>query len=503
MTELPSQNDDARYEPIRKLLQWVSSKTGLSFRGQEEHTIQILQRAISNAGDAGPMACRNRLERNPAQFDDLIGEMTVGETYFFRDESQFRIIDEQFLRRALAADRTDRQLRLWSAGCASGEEAWTLAMLLAECGLLHRAHVLATDISRPLLSRANAGVYRAWSLRGGARERTRNWLDEEGDEFRIRPLLRRHVSFEYLNLAEDKFPSITSGTVGVDLILCRNVMIYFDVPTIRKLAQRFFRCLRPGGWLVTGASDPRLADYAPFDVLSTAAGTVLVRPQETATPRTETVSLPESNRTPSAHRVDTPPSARRVDAPPPPAEAYVDSSVRNTLRQVETSTTQHVAAAMSALQQGQYSKVLALTEGREDHLQLCALRVRAMANTDAEAAERLCQKAAERHSTSVELHYLHAMLLIDLSRDVEAAAAARRVVFLDRELAVGHMAMGSVLVRTGDTERARRAFGNAARICRSMPPDQKVRLGDGETAGRMAESAARQLSLLEASDNAG
>ena len=96
------------------------------------------------------------------------------------------------------------------------------------------------------------------------------------------PNCDRLVSFEYLNLAEDTYPSFATNTVGMDLILCRNVLIYFDQQTITRVAQRLFQSLSPGGWLIAGASDPPLHRYAPFEVNSTAIGRVYVRPDKPA-----------------------------------------------------------------------------------------------------------------------------------------------------------------------------------------------------------------------------
>jgi chemotaxis protein methyltransferase CheR len=137
-----------------------------------------------------------------------------------------------------------------------------------------------------------------------------------------------------------------------------------------------------------------------------------------------------------------------------------------------------------------------LTGDRPEDAAAVALHVRALANVDAARAESVCAAAVARHPVAAELHYLHAVLLMDLGRDDEAVRVLRRVVYLDRELALAHFTLGAVLLRLGDLAGARRAYRNARDLCAARPPDEVVPLSDGEHAGRLAEAAAAQWALL-------
>ena len=140
-----------------------------------------------------------------------------------------------------------------------------------------------------------------------------------------------------------------------------------------------------------------------------------------------------------------------------------------------------------------------LAGGPTDDLAAAILHIRALANLETARAERACAEAAARHPLAAELHHLHAVLLLELGRDEEAARAARRVVYLDRTLAVGHFTLGSVLWRRDDRAGARRAYRNARDLCAVRPADEPVPLSDGMPAGRLAEAAAAQLAILDAS----
>lgn len=127
-----------------------------------------------------------------------------------------------------------------------------------------------------------------------------------------------------------------------------------------------------------------------------------------------------------------------------------------------------------------------------------ALRIRALANQDVAEAERVCAAATQRHPLSSELHYLRAVLLLDLDRDGEAIQAARRAIYLDRSLAIAHLTVASILQNRGDREGAWRAYRNARDLCRTRPAEEIVPLSDGEPAGRLLAAAETQMALIEA-----
>ena len=139
-------------------------------------------------------------------------------------------------RRPAAGPARTKRPRLERAGCASGEEAYTLAILLQEEGLGEPACVLATDISHAALAKARKAVFTNWSLRGEETGRTRPYLRSQGANWVLADEVRRHVTFAHLNLALDVYPSFATGAWGMDLILCRNVLIYFDPETIEAVA---------------------------------------------------------------------------------------------------------------------------------------------------------------------------------------------------------------------------------------------------------------------------
>ncbi len=267
-------------EPVAAL---VARRTGLFF---PESRRQALAAAIANAiARTGARTAEDLvelLERVPAALDELVAEITIQESYFFRDPGQFEILRRDVLPEILRRCGPDHRLRLLSVGCAAGEEPYSLAILLDQEGLGGRSVVIGTDISRPSLARAAEASYGNWSLRGSVEDFRSRYFQREGSRFRLVQRIRDRVELTYLNLAEDFHPSHATGIVAFDVIFCRNALIYFDAGSIAGAAARLFSALAEGGWLVTGASDPPLADHAPFETVMTPAGLFYRRPDERA-----------------------------------------------------------------------------------------------------------------------------------------------------------------------------------------------------------------------------
>ena len=451
------------------LRQWVGARTGLTLTTDRCSSVElVIRRAMARTGlDDDVLGYRRLLETDDAALDDLLAELTVGETYFFREPSQFQFIRHTVLPEIRQRRGRDHVLRAWSAGCASGEEAYSLAILLLEEGLAGQCRLLATDLSRASLIKARRGTYGAWSLRGEGALAAHPYLHGHGNRYVVDEVVRRLVTFDHLNLALDFDPACTTGVWGMDLILCRNVLIYFDPTTVRTVARRLYESLAEGGWLITASTDPPLAGEAPFEVVATDHG-VFYRGGAS-----------------SPSRPISPESAR-------PETACASSFA------AQRDTAGIPAAAPAGLAGGDGSRVGAGARDNTADWADAALRIRALANQDVAEAERACAAATQLHPLSSELHYLRAVLLLDRDRDREAIQAARRAIYLDRSLAIAHLTLASILQKRGDREGAWRAYRNARDLCRTRPAEEIVPLSDGEPAGRLLAAAETQMALIEA-----
>ena len=258
---------------LERLSAFVTDHLGLHF---PEERWPDLQRGIHSAacefGYGNDEECIRWLMSAPlskAQIEVLAGSLTVGETYFFRERRTFDALEQCVLPELIRARRDgERRLRLWSAACCTGEEAYSLAILLRRILPDLRdwnITILATDVNPRFLHKAALGVFGEWSFRD-----TPDWLKGAfftatgANQYAILPEIRRMVRFEHLNLAQDVYPSLLNDTNAMDVILCRNVIMYFAPQRANAVIAALHRCLLPGGWLVLSATEISPALAAEF-----------------------------------------------------------------------------------------------------------------------------------------------------------------------------------------------------------------------------------------------
>lgn len=199
-----------------------------------------------------------------AWFDEFVEYLTVGETYFLRDAAQVTALRETILPDIITRRASERRLRLWSAGCSTGEEPYTLAMLLQEQTVLGSWDVLlvGTDLNRESLRVAREARYPAWSFRTTPDDVRDRYFEPHGTGWRVNQSLRSMVRFAWLNLAADP---LVPPSADFDLIACRNVTIYFDDASTQRLYRSLVDALSPGGWLLLGPSDPLPEDRSDLE----------------------------------------------------------------------------------------------------------------------------------------------------------------------------------------------------------------------------------------------
>lgn len=458
---------DGEFAAIAEL---VRARSGLWFaQSRRQQAEGSMRQAMDTAGIPDPERFLRLLRSNHRAFDALIERLVIGETYFFREREQFDALRRLVLPELrLQQSNREERLRVWSAGCATGEEAYSLAILLEQEGLSAQAEVLGTDISNAALALARKATYGAWSFRENPPGLIEQYFHRRGGKFTLIERIRQSVVFDHLNLAAEIPPARTTGPDGrFDLILCRNVLIYFDPPSIERTAVRMFGALKDGGWLIAGPSDPPLWPHAPFETVLTSAGLLYRRRGGTAASVKPSFTLNADLPRP-AIVVATAAPARPIAAPSGATAPQGECSVRATPPIAETA-------------------------------KVCAARLRAMVDRDnLQQSVAAMAAALAAHPLSAELYYLHAILLLSGDRHDEAAVALRRAIYLDRSLVVAHFALASIQQRRGAMAEARRCYRNVLAVCDRGDADDIVPLTDGEQAGRLAEAARVQLALIQA-----
>ncbi|WP_242394890.1 CheR family methyltransferase [Anaeromyxobacter oryzisoli] len=213
-----------------------------------------------------------------AELDEATDVITTNETYFFREPYQLRAFSSEILPALARRNAGERRLRILSAGCSTGEEVYTVAMLVRESRLFEGwdVDVVGCDISRRCVAHARAGAYGEHAFRNPEVEPLRRWFRLRGGKWAVEEAIRRSVRFQRENLLD---PGALATVPRLDAVFCRNVMIYFDLEARRRVLARLHEKLRPGGWLLLGHSESLLNVTAAFELVHLEDDLVYRRPE--------------------------------------------------------------------------------------------------------------------------------------------------------------------------------------------------------------------------------
>jgi chemotaxis protein methyltransferase CheR len=416
----------------------IAAHTGLHFP-EERHS--DLQRGLADAaaelGFEDARSCANWLlssEPTKPQLDTLASHLTIGETYFFREPKAFAALAAEILPALIQKRRGNEQrLRLWSTACSTGEEAYSLAILVQQVlpDWRHwQVSILATDINGRSLQKGMRGVYGEWSFRDTPPDFKERYFEATAEgRYAVKAEIRRCVRFAQINLAQDGFPSLATDTNAMDLVFCRNVLIYFEPSHAAALIEKLRRSIVEDGWLVVSPSECSQTLFSGFSAVNF-PGAVLYRK-----------GLPERQ---PAIRSDAP------EAPQPPITLTIPKLPRVVLKAEEFA---HLTRSRA-------------NEGRLD-----------------EALDW-----SERWIVADKLdpvaHYLNAMVLQELGGREQARRSLQRALYLQPDFVLAHFALGNLAERRLETDRH---FQNALDLLRRMPAADLVPESDGLTAARLSE----------------
>ena len=243
-------------DPVKALLEQIRQERGVDLGSYKPSFLQRrLAMRLRARGCPDYAAYRQLLRREPAEYGPLLDALTINLTRFFRDATAFQAIEEKLLPELLQSRSSKRRLRVWSAGCAAGEEPYSLAIMLCECLGADlprwRLEIMATDVDDKVLEKARQGLYGPFSFQGLA-PRYQAWIDRyfiPGPQRQLAAEVRGMVTFRHHDLVQDPPPA------DLDLLLCRNVLIYFDRQQQDRLYPTFHQVLRADGFLVLGKTE--------------------------------------------------------------------------------------------------------------------------------------------------------------------------------------------------------------------------------------------------------
>ncbi len=240
---------------------FVYEKTGIYFQDNKQYLLESRVGQRLRALGMRDFTAYFNFVRNGGAFQELpllINAVTINETFFFRNPPQFEVLEQEVLPALLArrASEGKRRIKIWSAACSTGDEPYTLAILIKERLLPKypgvQFEIVGTDINTEVLETARAGVYGPYAVRSVPPHYLNRYFTAQGARYTLAPEVRRMVSFQQMNLVDR---NAMARMRDVDVILCANVLIYFDQAAKQQAVTGFYSSLNPGGYLLVGFSE--------------------------------------------------------------------------------------------------------------------------------------------------------------------------------------------------------------------------------------------------------
>lgn len=442
----------------------VIERSGLAYYSDKNSSLaRAVCKRIQLCGDIDLADYLDRLlSSDDEEWNALIETITIGETYFFRYPAHF-----DALRDYVVADCLNERgpLRVWSAGCSNGAEAYSVSILFRRdlrASIGDRGYsILGTDICHSSLHAAEIANYSDWDLRGVDERFRLEYFQRIGRRWQLQDEFKQGVRFRHQNLVDADSPLWDTTESAFDIIFCRNVLIYFDMDTCRRLLLRLHTCLRPGGWLIVGHAESYLEISRTFEPVQFDGATLYRRstPGISAGPRSRTRSQNHSN------SLDISPAI----SPNIRAPVWQPSPLPTVAPQGDT------PAGPAIEDPGERKRVL-LSE------------LRRLADSGCWAdAERRCDELLETYPLDAEVHYLSGLIQEQQGARDAAESMLKRALYLDSDFALAHFHLGMLNAARSDIDAAERCLRNVADLIEEHEGEEPVYCGDGLTIAELAE----------------
>jgi chemotaxis protein methyltransferase CheR len=455
-------NSNLTYNELTKVSEVIAKEMGIHFPIEKW---EMLGRGIALAANAFAFndisefvnwLSTTKLEKN--QIETLAAYLTISETYFWRESQVFEALSQNLIPEIIDSKHNDKRINIWCSACSTGEEAYSIAILL------HRTipeiknwniTILATDINTNALDKAKNGKYNLWSFRNAPAWLQNNYFKKlKNDEYEVIPEIREMVSFSSFNLTHDNFSTSICNNQKMDIIFCRNVLMYFTSEWSAKIPQNFFNSLSDNGWLIVSScelSSVMFPQYVPINY----PGAVLYRKESKAFLASNKIAYCSQK--------------QQLDIYKP---SFVNDN--NILKQIPETNRNHtnnipeknkaVTIVPKVLQE--YNNV----KTQEDFFNENKETIKLLAN-EGKLNEALlnCNLAIESDKLAPDLYYLKASILQELDNSLEAIKVLKQAVYIDPDYIMGHFTLGNLLIRHGFIKNARRHFENALELLNTIP----------------------------------
>lgn len=438
------------------------------------------------------------LKRDETEFKELLNLITINETSFFRFPAQFEAFQRHVIPEIMANKiHGQRELRVWSAGCSTGEEPYSIAMTLLDSGaegLGWKPHVYGSDVSTKALSVAKAGVYPKKAMLNVPDDVVTRHFDADAarNEFRLKENVRRVVEFGYHNLIKEPYPLALMG--NWDVIFCRNVTIYFQLESTRRVVANFFNSLNEGGYLFIGHSETLTSISDDFEAVEVGGVFLYRKPLKGASRVARFTSSAER-----ARRREMPSTSSRTERPSRMLRQSRSSSAAPQPTGVPAPPDRELLGeAQARLRDGKPDEVLALVQEvlANDPTSAEAYLLSAYVHADAgryEQALVACEKALAINPLLPVARYILAIIYQQQGDLTRAISELKKTVYVESDFALAHLNLGNIYKSQKRWEDAAREYENAIRALYKNPEGTWTEFLGGFKIDLLAKTCERSL----------
>lgn len=473
-------NPDLSADEFVLFRDYIAEQSGLFLDESKMDSLRISLLARATFHDfSSYLEYRDFMRESPEEFNELLSLITNNETSFFRYRAQFdalKIVLPEIMQRKAA---TDRRIRIWSAGCSTGEEPYSIGMTVLDFlrdDITWTVEVLGTDVSKRALAFCETGLYDEKAAKNMEERFRDRYLEPLDGKWRIKPELGRVVSFGYHNLIKEPYPLAVMG--NWDIIFCRNVTIYFKLESTKRVIHNFYQSLNPGGYLFIGHSETLRTISDEFK--STEVGGVFLYHRklepEAEQARPQTGPVDDEAAKPAA-----------ADEAREPADIAVAEAVAGLFDEAsEHFKLGNIEEALPLLEQ--------VKEAQPENADVHVILAYVYANKgDYALATTACQTALNLQPLSARGHYLLGVMCEKEGRVADAEDEFKKTLYIDPNFALAHLNLANVYRAQGKSELARRSYHNAIDLLLKKPEGEWVEFLGGFVGSLVAETAKKNL----------
>jgi chemotaxis protein methyltransferase CheR len=467
----------------KKFTDLISERTGLQIRDSDQegfgYKIESRMRDLRiNSPEEYYHLLNYSSYEGQQEWSQIALLITNIESYFFRDQGQFKLLREKIFPELIERKKLTKNLRVWSAGCSTGEEPYSLAILLREMlpdiGNWHLT-ILATDINQNAIKKAQRGVYNSWSFRLVDPKIQTKYFTEVNSEYQISREIRQMLHFQYLNLVQDNFPDPALEVKEIDLIICRNVFIYFNNESIALVLNKFYNTLNPLGFLLTGHAELYGQNLQKFNTQVFSESLIYQRPETNRIlrPETEPKSLPIYLNNPPVIHPYQPSIAKPVVTTTKPIPKPVSQPIAKPI------TEDLLETAESLFNQKAYQaaieKVKEFLKDSPGNFKSYYLIAKIHANMGQyDQAIDYCKQALSVQSFSTKAYYLLAQIFEEQGNLEETKRILKKIIYLDSSSLKAYFDLGLIYKHEGDLPRAKKMYQTLLTFLRKMSEDTVI-----------------------------